>query len=836
MIDPERYQRAKEAFLELCDTADPEAVLGQVCGDDAALMQLVRDMLREDRGGASTIDRAALPGAGAALMIGRRIGRYVVRSIVGEGGMGIVYQAEQENPRRTVALKLLRPPFATPGALRRFHHEAQALGRLQHPGIAQIVEAGQADGTPYFAMEFIRGVPVLQYAADHELDTEARLELVARIADAVHHAHQKGVVHRDLKPANILVDETGQPKVLDFGIARLLDDAATAPTLQTTTGQLIGTVASMSPEQAAGDPSAIDTRTDVYALGLILYELLAGRGPYVVAGATLQESLRIIREAEPVRLGTIDRRHRGDIETAVAHALEKDRERRYPSAAELAADLRRILAHEPIQARPATTAYQLRKFARRNRALVAGAVSALAALLLGLLGVTLALGRALEAREAEAGQRRIAEAVNLFLNDDLLAAVSPYEMGKDVTMRAVLDDAAAHIAGRFDQDPLVEAEIRSTLGKAYWQLGELELAEPHLVRALELRREHLKTPSDPLAESLTRLAHLYRNRGEFARAEPLYREALEIRTAGLGESAPLRINSLTNLAGLYREHGEWVRALPLCERACALARESLPADAPARISAEELLAGALKDLGRAREAVPLMEEVLRLRRAGGPPDHPEVLRTMNSLAVCYRAAGQHDRAIALFEEALAARRRVLGHDHPDLLPSLTNLASAYAEARRFDEAEPLYRQAIAAARQVFGPDHRGTLIPMVGLGRLLRLTERLSEAESLLVEALAGFQRIQGPEAPRTLDAANELAALYLAQARFREADPVSSAALASARTTLPPDHPTLLSLLRSRAACLRGLGRSDDAAPLQEEADRIAAARQAPNAGGASN
>ena len=513
MISAGRYSRAKEIFLTVCDRADRDQELGRLCAGDADLRQLVHEMLREDSAVGPVLQAFASPA-----MIGRRIGQYTIRGIIGEGGMGVVYEAEQESPRRTVALKVIRPEFATPAALRRFRHEAQALGRLQHEGIARILEAGRAADTPFFAMELIRGMPVLEYAAARAPDTRGKLELVARIAEAVHHAHQKGVIHRDLKPANILVDESGRPKVLDFGIARVLEEAGPGATLQTSAGQLIGTVSSMSPEQAAGDPGAIDTRTDVYALGLILYELLAGRRPFDLSETTLQESLRVIREEEPARLGAVDRRFKGDIETIAAHALEKDRERRYQSAAELAADLRRAMAHEPIHARPATTVYQLRKFARRNRALVAGAASAVLALLVGLVGVTIALRHAIAAREDEARARRVAEAVNLYLNDDLLSAVSPYEMGKDVTMRQVLDDAAAHIAGRFDQEPVVEAEIRSTLGKTYWQLGELDRAEPQLVRALELRRMLPDTPGEELAESLTRLGHLYRNRGEFAKA------------------------------------------------------------------------------------------------------------------------------------------------------------------------------------------------------------------------------------------------------------------------------------------------------------------------------
>src|SRR5215510_8478095 len=303
------------------------------------------------------------------------IGRYRILHLVGEGGMGAVYEAEQDHLHRTVALKIIKPGLASPELLRRFEQEAQALGRLQHPGIARIYDAGTADTgfgpQPYFAMEFIHGKNVKDYAEEQHLNTRQRLEMVAKVAEAVHHAHQRGLIHRDLKPANILVDETGQPKILDFGVAQVTDSDAQA-TMQTDVGQLVGTLAYMSPEQGVADPLEIDTRSDVYALGVILYELLAGRLPYNVS-KKLHEVLNTIREEDPSKLSSIDRSFRGDIETIVAKSLEKDKTRRYNSAAELAADISRYLKDEPIVARPPTTTYQLQKFARRHRALVAGA-------------------------------------------------------------------------------------------------------------------------------------------------------------------------------------------------------------------------------------------------------------------------------------------------------------------------------------------------------------------------------------------------------------------------------------------------------------------------------
>ena len=351
---------------------------------------------------------SASPGpSGLPPRVPMRIAHYRILGPLGEGGMGVVYEAEQDRPRRSVALKVVRPGVASPALLKRFAHEAQILARLHHPGIAQIYEAGLGDdGQPFFAMEFVRGLPLGEFADRQGLDLAARLGLVARVCDAVQHAHDQGVIHRDLKPANILVEESGEPKVLDFGVARATDaDLLTAAGL-TRTGQLLGTPNYMSPEQVAADPAAIDQRADVYALGVILFELVAHRLPYQLENRPLAEAARLILEQDSPRLGSLDPELRGDVETIVAKALEKDPARRYPSAADLAEDLRRWLAHEPILARPPSALYHLGKFARRHKALVGGVVATGAALVLGLVGTILfAVGEARQRGLAEQNAR-----------------------------------------------------------------------------------------------------------------------------------------------------------------------------------------------------------------------------------------------------------------------------------------------------------------------------------------------------------------------------------------------------------------------------------------------
>jgi WD40 repeat protein/serine/threonine protein kinase len=408
------------------------AFLDEQCGDDADLRRRLEGLLRSDAAERflQPAVRRAVDDAGSGEFPGStRIGRYTIVRKIGEGGMGTVYEARQEHPSRTVALKIIRPGIASPAVLRRFTHEAQILGQLEHPGVACIYEAGIAevraspsadDGQPprplhFFAMEFVRGQTLTDYASRRELGISGRLELFARICDAVQHAHQKGVIHRDLKPANILVVDdaaagaptagpVGHPKILDFGVARLTDAGVQAMTLQTDVGQLIGTLPYMSPEQVLADSRALDARSDIYSLGVILFELLSGRRPYDLHGRSLAEAARVIAEQEPTRLGSLDTALRGDLDTIVLKALEKEKDRRYLSAADLAADIRRYLSDQPIAARPQTTFYLLRKFARRNRGLVIGSTAAVLSLVVGLIVVSILAHR-------EAQQRRAAERI-----------------------------------------------------------------------------------------------------------------------------------------------------------------------------------------------------------------------------------------------------------------------------------------------------------------------------------------------------------------------------------------------------------------------------------------
>ncbi len=551
-MDRTRHARITELFGEVCDLP-PEVRarrLREACGDDPSLIADVESLLLAE---VKPVLRAPALGEGFSLtgtaggmrepgegepVIARRFGAYTVRRCINAGGMAVVYEAEQEHPHRVVALKVLRGGLLSRSALKRFHLESEVLGRLQHPGIARIYDAGMhreaaspegAPGLPYFAMELIDGSPITRYAREHGLDLRGRMELVARVCDAVQHAHQHGVIHRDLKPANILVDQTGQPKILDFGVARATDSDLLVTTLHTEAGQLVGTIPYMSPEQVVGDPAGVDTRSDVYALGVILYELLGGRLPYPVTETAIPEAARLIREQEPATLASIDRALRGDPSTIAARALEKDKSRRYQSAAELGADIQRFLTHEPIVARPASTLYQLGKMARRKKGVfVAAGLAVLTLIAATAVSVRLAV-EAERARARAVGALSETEGVSEYLLDLFLE--SPDQA--TINRQQLLERAEQRLAGKPVREPRVEAKVREYIGHGWNKLNYGDLAEPHLARALEIRRA-LGTRDADMVKSLHLMAMQRFGQGRVPEGQGLLREALAARRELLG--------------------------------------------------------------------------------------------------------------------------------------------------------------------------------------------------------------------------------------------------------------------------------------------------------------
>jgi tetratricopeptide (TPR) repeat protein/predicted Ser/Thr protein kinase len=791
----------------------------------------------------------------SALALPTHIGRYRIVRLLGTGGMGAVYEAEQDHPRRNIALKVIRSSWASPQLLRRFEQESQTLGRLHHPGIAQIYEAGTADTPfgpePYFAMEIIHGKSLIDYANDAKLNTRQRLTLMIEICDAVQHAHQRGIIHRDLKPGNILVDESGQPKILDFGLARVMDSDTEQMTRQTDIGQLLGTLPYMSPEQVEADPMAVDTRTDVYALGVILYELLTDKLPYTLS-QQLHEAVQTIRQVDPTPLSSVSRAYRGDIETIVGKALEKDKARRYGSASDLAADIRRYLGDQPITARPPSTTYQLRKFARRNRAVVIGVAAVFVVLITGVVAST---WEAVKARRAAAQARQqsaIAQAVNDFLQNDLLGQASAYKQSKpdpDIKVRTVLDRAAQRIEGKFDKQPEVEAAIRNTIGTTYTDLGLYPEAAKQLEAALDLRRRVLGREHPETLRSMNDLALVYMYEGSrYPQAEALAGQTLEIRRRVLGPEHPETLLSMSKLAIVYATEGKYAQAEALHSQTLEIQRRVLGPEHPDTLGSMHNLASDYYRQGKYAQAEALFSQVLEIDRRVLGPERPATLGAMNNLAAVYATEGKYAQAEALFSQVWEIERRALGPKHPETLRSMSNLADVYAiegkyaqaeallgqllenEPERLDstetlahvyedegkyaQAEALLGRALEIGRRVLGPEHPYIFNCLSDLASVYQREGKYDLAGKYAAQALAGLRHALGPQHPDTMVSEADLALAYVSQGKFAEAEPVAREAVEAEKKVQPDDWQRYRaeSLL---GASLAGQRKYADAEPL---------------------
>ena len=706
-----------------------------------------------------------------------RIGRYRIKRVIASGGMGTVYEAMQEQPRRVVALKLMRAGMTSRSALRRFDYEAQILARLRHPGIAQVYEAGThgegSSAVPFFAMEYVPGARTLtEFAESKKLSVNERLALFAAVCDAVHHGHQKGVIHRDLKPGNILVDSSGLVKVIDFGVARATDSDMAVTTLQTDVGQLVGTVQYMSPEQVVADPHDLDTRSDVYALGVVMYELLTGKLPYDISHKAVFEATRVIREQAPTRMSTAELPMRGDVETICFKAMEKDRERRYQSALDLAQDIRRFLNHEPIAARPPSLVYQLRVFAKRNRlacsAIGAVFVVAVAAAVVSTgfaVQATKARNDAMAAERTARSEASKSEVVSRFLQD-MLASADPSDGQNqaDVTVREVLDQAAASIGASMAKTPELEAAVRSTVGATYYMLGLFDQSEPHLQRAVELQRDRASDDPAGLIASLNQLGDLRVRQGRYAEAVDLHREAAAAATreAQGRESAALS-ESIGKLGAALRYLNRYEEAEPLYVESLEM-RRRLFGDRSAEVSASLNNLGFLyRHLGRLDEAESALRESLSIRQALMGPDDRRIAITMNNLGSVLYKRGDLTNAEQMFRGSYEMLERIYGTDHTTTATSLFGLAKALGDQGREAEAETLMRRVLAIDRSRYGDMHPEVAIDLRAIAELASKRGAHKEAIAMLREAVA-IRRAQGAAGQRDLE--SDLQALAVMEER----------------------------------------------------------------------
>jgi len=832
-----RERQARDIFLRAVEIASPEersAFLESACPGDESLRSRVQDLLDSHRPD-SFLEEPAVALASPAEMPGDRIGRYKLLEEIGEGGMGVVYMAEQEEPvRRRVALKVIKPGMDTRQVVARFEAERQALALMDHPNIAKVLDGGAtATGRPFFVMELVQGVPITQFCDQNRLSTPERIKLFLPVCHALQSAHQNGIIHRDIKPGNVLVAlKAGvpHPMVIDFGVAKATNQKLTEKTFFTNFGAMIGTPAYMSPEQAEVSRLDVDTRSDIYSLGVMLYELLTGTTPFQeerLRSAGYNEMRRIIIEEEPERPSTRLRRRTvvgprshfaappsslaADLDWVVMKCLEKDPGRRYATADALASDVQHHLNDEPVLARPPSAAYRLKKLIKRNRLVFAAAAAVATALVVGL-GVSSSLylrekaarRRAVAAEKAAFTEAAKSGQVAAFLKRMLKGVGPSAARGRNTKMlREILDQTAASVGKELKDQPEVEAELRSTLGGVYLALAEYDKAEAMHSAVLALRKES-NPESRQVAESLNDLANVFYRQGKLAKAESMHREALALRRKLLGGRHVEIANSLGNLANVLRDQGKLPEAEAMQREALAMRTELLGTSNDDTAMSLGNLAGVLSLEGKLKEGEAMQREALEVTKRALGNDDPAVAISLNDLADMLLAEGKLPEAEATNRVALALRIKLFGNEHPDVAFSLFNLANVLAAEGRLPEAEAMHRQALAMRKKLLGNEHPDVAGSLNNLAGILIQENKFQEAETAQREALAIQRKLLPAEHEDIAGSLVNLASVLFYQGRSSEAESTFREALAMQRKLLGAAHSDIAMTLQNLASVLQ--------------------------------
>jgi serine/threonine protein kinase/tetratricopeptide (TPR) repeat protein len=876
MMTGDRWNRIKEIFGGALDRPREErtAYLDEACGGDADTRAAVESLLASDD---PDTDFLEPPCEGEAVRLlgdvatgldeGRQVGRYRLIELIASGGMGHVYRATRDDDqyRKQVAVKIVKRGVDTEEVLRRFRRERQTLATLDHPHIARLIDGGTTDdGRPFLVMEYVDGSPIDRYCDQGSLSIPNRLSLFRDACSAVQHAHRNLVVHRDLKPGNILVDKQGVLKLLDFGISKLLDAGSRGQADKTTVSSLrIMTPRYASPEQIRGEP--ITTAGDIYSLGVVLYELLTGHSPYGDDTTTRKDLERHVLDTDPDRPSTavqrtaelvspdgstqritpesvsrarktsaekLQRRLRGDLDTIVMTALQKDPQRRYPSVDQFSEDIRRYLAGLPVSARPDTWTYRAGKFVRRNKAGVLGVAIAVVSLLGGTIAATVGLLEARDARaeavaEAERAQTeaKTAERVNEFLRK-VLVFTDPSREGRNITVRELLDKAAAEVETDFAEEADIRAGLHAVIGSSYCSIAAYDAAEAHLRSALRIHQRIHGEDQLVVADDLSALGELLLSRGDYAAAEGELRKALAIFRDEVGVEDEAYILSLNNLGMALKEMGDYAGAETVTREGLEIAR-NIP-DAGRRVIAVSLenLATLRGILGDHDEAESLCREAVATWRELRGGDDLSVGISLNELGLILKAKGDYSEAESAYRESLRIHSEVLGEEHPHTGTILNNLGTLLQAKGDYPAAEALLRQALEVRRNSLGPKHPAVAQTLNNLGMLLAERGDYAAAEPLLQEALAVRREVLDDKHPDLAQSLNNLAMVLERGGNLDAAEQLYREALAIWRSSVGDEHPVVATMLNNLGVLLDKRGDGSEAESLLRES--LAIRRQA--------